>query len=275
MDIRKKGTVVSPVIVNDNIKAAVESLKMQPIETVPFSQYKVPDSPVRSPAPFPQPVSPAGIPVNVEESTGMVDLNIFHDLDLDDVDLTVEGKAQEGEYRRNVRGTLVVGTMVLVSLHLFSEHCNMFTWVVRFETPQTVIAAILYIISTLCMLAVFGCALVKPSFSISRDKLMYYYSPILVAGVMDLIAIAIAGSIFSPFILFTLDSMSYITYNEVAAVLTVILNAGLFFAMTRGNDTIISDWFHPFKSTARDSIEEGVVLEEVITVSEKDNELEG
>jgi hypothetical protein len=243
----------SPELINEDLRAAV--VQMDSIESVPPSKFKVKDPPPRSPAPLPEAISPAGVPIDLKSpetrdleigspKSAKTDFKI--DLTgLDEVDVTVEGRKPE-EYKRNVKGSLVVIGLLLVSLHLFLNHLTMFTWVVNFDSPELVIAAVLYIISTILILVMFLGVLAVPSLSINDDKLVIYYSPIVVAGMIDLIAVWMGGGIFSPLSIYTLDSMNYLYYNEVAVFMTLLINGLLYYSFAR-KEGAISSLVHPFE----------------------------
>ena len=236
----------SPELIDKDLKAAV--VQMDSIESVPPNKFKVKDPPTRSPAPLPEAVSPAGVPIDLsspetkdlEKSEFKIDLSA-----IEGVDMTVEGKKPE-EYKRNMKGTLVVISLLLASFHLFLNHLTMFTWVVNFDSPELVIAAVLYIISTILILVMFLSALVVPALSIGKDKLGVYYSPIIVAGVIDFMAVWMGGGIFSPLSLYTLDSMNYLYYNQIGALMTVVINGLLYYSFTR-NEGLLASLFHPFE----------------------------
>lgn len=262
INIRRKPTKVpskdnkdlippSPELINQDLKAAV--VQMESIESVPANKFKVKESPPRKPAPLPEAISPAGVPIDMS-SPEMKDLEIGPaestsktEFDLSGLDVTVEGKKPE-EYKRNMKGTLVVIGLLLVSIHLFLNHLTMFTWVVNFESPELVIAAVLYIISTIMILVMLLSVLAVPALSIREDKLAVYYSPIVVAGVIDLMAVWMGGGIFSPLSIYTLDSMNYLYYNQIGALMAVLINGGLYFAFTRKEGSVAS-LMHPFEKT--------------------------
>lgn len=256
----------SPELINEDLRAAV--VQMDSIESVPQNKFKIKDPLPRSPAPLPEAVSPAGVPIDLN-SPEMRDIysekgspksvrgEFKIDLSgLNEVDLTVEGNKSE-EYKRNVKGSVMVLGLLLVSVHLFLNHLTMFTWVVNFDSPELVIAAILYIISTILIIVMFLGALAVPALSIKDDKLTVFYTPIMVAGVIDLVAVLMGGGIFSPLSIYTLDSMNYQYYNQVAVVMTLLINGVLYYSFTRKEGKLASI-VHPFerKNVGPDAEEE-------------------
>ena len=245
----------SPELINEDLRAAV--VQMDSIESVQPNKFKTKDPLPRTPAPLPEAVSPAGVPIDlnspemrdIHSETGSpksvrgefkIDLS-----GLNEVDVTIEGNKPE-EYKRNVKGSVVVIGLMLVSVHLFLNHLTMFTWVVNFDSPELVTAAILYIISTILIVAMFLGAVAVPALSIKADKLTIYYVPIVVAGVIDLIAVLMGGGIFSPLSIYTLDSMNYLYYNQVATVMTLLINGILYYSFTRKEGKLAS-MVHPFE----------------------------
>lgn len=253
--------------INEDLKAAV--VQMESIETVPPNKFKVKDPPPRSPAPLPEAVSPAGVPIdmNSPELKGDIQSDTkstrsgtsektsgnnerYNDFKIDmsalnEMDMTVEGKKSD-EYKRNVRGSLVIIALLLLSIHLFLNHMTMFTWVVNFDSPQLVIAAVLYFISTMLVIVMLLAVLTVPALSTKTEKFGAYYSPILVAGGIDFIAVIMGGGIFSPLSIYTLDSMNFVFYNQIAVITTLLINGALYFAFTREKGKIYS-MVHPFE----------------------------
>jgi hypothetical protein len=273
--IRNKGT--SQSVIDENLKAAANeaqkakaspSVQMKSIdemypsqdETIVAQKFKVKPSPPRSPAPLPEAVSPAGIPISVERTPnsasplrktiasplpeGEVKIEIAG---LEDLDLSMEGKGAS-EYKRNKKGTGIVALLLFIGFNLFVNHMFMFSWVMEFNSSQVAIAAIFYFISSFFVLGTMAVSLVKPAFSIGSSDLLYkYYFLIAVAGLLDLLAILMGGSIFGPFIIYSQLSTSYLNMNTIAILLSIIINAGLFVAFTKPDGSACAKYFHPFE----------------------------
>lgn len=263
-DNNKSALSPSTELIHEDLRAA--TVQMDSIETV---QFTVKDPPPRSPAPLPEAVSPAGIPIDLKSpemrdicdspkstksSTSRGEFKIDLTSIEEGVDLTVEGK-NTGEYKRNVRGSLMVTALLLISLHLVLDHCTMINWVVNYDSPELVLATVLYFISSMCILAVLGAALIVPSLSLKEEKFPVYYGTILVAGGLDLVAVWLGGGIFSPIVLYTLDSMIYYWYNWTAVLMTILINGGLYYAFTRKAEDggKIYSLFHPFERVSGDN----------------------
>ena len=257
----------SPELVNEDLRAAVV-VQMDSIDSVPSNKFKVKTPPPRSPAPLPEAISPAGVPIDVMTSPEMKDIRSVTgspksvrgefkiDLSgLDEVDMTVEGLKPE-EYKRNVRGSVVVIGILLLSLHLFLNHLTMFNWVYNFDSPDQVVAAVLYFMSTIMVLAMLLATLAVPALSMKEDKFRMYYSPILVAGVIDMVAVLMGGGMFSPVSFYSQDSREYGAYTEIGLVLTVMIYGALYYVFTRtSEDGNIFYAVHPFEKL-RDDDEE-------------------
>lgn len=270
VNIRNKSTKIPessstapppPELIQEDLHAAV--VQMDSIESVQSTKFTVKSPEPRSPAPLPEAVSPAGVPIDIsspemrdicdspkstKSTTSRGEFKIdFHSIDAE-VDLTMEGK-NPGQYKRNAKGSLIVTLLFLVSLHLFLDHTTMFSWVVNYDSPEIVLATVFYCISTMCVMVVFAAALIVPNLSIQEDKFHVYYGTFLVAGGLDLVAVWIAGGIFSPIVVYTLDSMNYLWYNRSAALLTILINGFLYYAFTRKSEdgSKLYSLFHPFE----------------------------
>ena len=300
--IRNKSSAANRSAIEENLKAAANeaekakespSVQMKTVddvyppqdENIVAQKFKVKPSPPRSPAPLPEAISPAGIPVTVEitpktaasplqESPlrktitspipeGEVKIEIAG---LEDMDLSLEGN-KNSEYKRNKKATAVVALLLFVGFNLFVQHLFMFSWVVEFDSSQTILAALFYFISSFFVLGTMAVALIKPSFSIADSDYLYkYYFLIAVACLADLIAMLMGGSIFGPFIIYSKLSTSYLNMNTMTIILSVALNAGLFYAFTRPDGSACAKYFHPFERV-RASDSDSAVVEE----AEKDN----
>lgn len=260
----KEATKVSPSVT----MRSVEDIHPPQDETIVAQKFKVKPSPPRSPAPLPEPVSPAGVPVTVDlgpkatptpalsESPtrktiasplpdGEVKIEVTG---LEDLDLSMEGK-NSSEYIRNKKATGIVALLLFIGINLLVFHVFMFAWVVEFSSSKMAVAAVFYFISTFFVLGTLAASLVKPSFSIGDpDSLYKCYFLIAVAGLLDLLAILIGGSIFGPFIIHSTISTSYLNMNTIAIILSVALNAGLFIGFTRPEGNACAKYFHPFES---------------------------
>lgn len=259
----------SPELINDDLRAATAEVvvKMDSVDSVPSNKFKVKDPAPRSPAPMPEAISPAGVPIdlNVPETKDIPSspksVRGEFKIDLEGLDTTVEGM-KPTEYKRNVKGSVVVIGLLLVSLHLFLNHLTMFTWVVSFDSPEQVIAAVLYVISTIIIIVMFLTALAVPALSIQEDKFRAYYSPILVAALIDHIAIAMGGGIFSPLSIYTLDPTSSSFYNGLAFLMTFVINGFLYYAFTRRpEDGKLFAMVHPFEKISEEEIEVNEAIE--------------
>ena len=294
--IRNK--TINKSIIDENLKAAADeaqkvspSVQMKSVddmyppqdETIVAQKFKVKPSPPRSPAPLPDAISPAGVPIAVEINPksssppssqsplrktitsplpdGEVKIEIAG---LEDLDLSMEGK-NTSEYKRNKKATAFVALLLFIGINLFVNHLFMFSWIVEFNSSQVALAAIFYFISSFFVLGTIAISLVKPAFSIGDpDSLYKYYFLIAVACLLDLIAILMGGSIFGPFIIYSQLSTSYLNMNTMSILLSVGINAGLFVAFTRPNGSACSKYFHPFEctGTTHDEIDDEAVDEE-------------
>lgn len=275
VNIRTKPTKIMepppPELIQEDLQAAV--VQMDSIESVQSTKFTVKDPEPRSPAPLPEAVSPAGVPIDMsspemkdicdspkstKSTTSRGEFKIDLKIIDSEVDLTMEGK-KPGQYKRNVKGSLIVTMLFFISVHLFLNHITMFSWVVNYDSPEIVLATVLYCISTICVMVVFVGALIVPNFSIQEDKFPVYYGAILVGGGLDLVAVWIAGGIFSPIVIYTLDSINYIWYNNIAALVTILINGFLYYAFTRkfSDGSKLYSIFHPFeRSQEQEEIEE-------------------
>lgn len=281
INIRSKPTKIpeapSSELIEEDLRSAV--IQMDSIENLQTTKYNVKDPPPRSPAPLPEAVSPAGVPIDISSpelrdicdspkskspsSRGEFKIDFSSIEAMEEVDLTLDGK-KPGEYRRNMKGSLIIAAMFLVGIHLFLNHCTMFSWVLNYDSPELVVATVLYFISSICILSLFLVALIVPSLSICEEKFPIYYGTVLVAGGLDLIAVWIAGGIFSPLVIYTLDSMNYLWYNRFAALLTILINGGLYYGLTRRQeDGKIFSFFHPFKRIENENENEEIKNENI------------
>ena len=254
-------------------------VQMEAVDSLPWSQFRIKDSIPRSPAPMPGPMSPAGIAIDltdVDKNTEDIkdDLsqknNNNDDSDTNlttigslkiEIDMSVKGDKKPTEYRRNLKGTFTVIILLIISVHLFIEHLNMFTYVINFDYPEVVVATIFYMLSTVFILVILAGTLMVPMLSVEEEKFKIFYFPILVAGGIDLIGILVGGSIFGPFSIHTIDLDYSMTYTQIASILTILLNLTLYFLFTRTSQgsPIIFEFMHPFekvknKSDAEDGI---------------------
>lgn len=244
----------SPKLIEEDLKAAV--VQMDSIESVPANKFKLKEAPVRSPAPIPEAVSPAGIPIDLEtkdEDHEIVDKDEQKrgEFKIDfgeEVDMTVEGKKSE-EYKRSVKGSLCIVALFLISLHLLSEHVTMFSFVVDFDSPELIVSAVFYFISTIFILVMLLAALVVPSLSIKEERFGVYYSPILVAGGIDFVAVVMGGGVFGPLGWFySKDPLVNSNYTFMAALGTLLVNGGLYYGFTRTSENgAVFSFFHPFE----------------------------
>lgn len=284
-NIRNKPSKTSSQSIDQNLKAAakeaerakppkssptvqmkgIDDIHPPPDETIVAQKFKVKPSAPRSPAPLPEAVSPAGVPVevNLQSSTnaprngsplretitsplpdGETEIEI---VGLKDLDLSMEGQ-NPGEYRRNKKATAVVALLLFIGLNLMAMHTFMFSWVVEFSSSQTALAAVLYFISSFFVVGTLTVALIKPGFSLGNESQLFKsYSLIPIAGVIDVLAIMIGGSIFGPFIIYSRLSTSYLNMNTMAAILSILVNGGLYFAFTQPQGSSSSKYFHPFQ----------------------------
>lgn len=259
INIRTKPTIAdpsppSPKLIEEDLRAAVQ---LAPIESLSPSQFRVKDPEPRQPAPLPESVSPAGVEVDLIVKDQR-DLPIDDDdedkrsefkIDLTEhLDYTLDGKSPT-EYKRNVKGTLIVLGLLLVSIHLFLAHCDLFSYLENFYTSiETIVATLLYIISTLCIMAVFLATLTVPALSITPEKFKIYYSPVLVAGGLDFVAVLLGGGIFSPLHYFhSKDPFLYLPNLQFGASFTLLLNASLYFLFTRSDESKMFGLLHPFQ----------------------------
>ena len=265
---------VSPELIQDDLKAA--TVQMEYIDSIPSKQFKLKEQLPRSPAPMPMAISPAGVPINIETSTipslpssprsaksrGEFKIDLGNIEAIDELDMTINGK-ESMEYERNVKGSVVVVMLLLISLHLFLEHLTIFSWIINFDSPQSVVAGVLYIISTLFIISVFIASLVVPSMSIQDDKLVVYYSPILAACIIDQFAISFGGGLFSPLTLYTQDSMNYATYDGMAGFFNILVNSLLYILFTRKESSgKIFDLVHPFRRKVEIYQDEEIIANE-------------
>ena len=290
INIRNKPTLISDSappsptlsvpseLIREDLRAT--ALQMNSIESKPTIQFKLKDPIPRSPAPLPDAVSPAGVLIDIS-SPELRDINAdspkstasrgefkidFSSIEaMKGIDVTLDGK-KPGEYRRNVKGSLMVTALFLVSVHLLLDHCTMINFVVNYDSPEKVVATVLYFISTICMLVIFLAVLIVPSLSIEEDKFPVYYGTILVAGGLDLVAVWIAGGIFSPIALYTVDSSNYIWYDWLAGLLTILINGALYYAFTTKSDGAnnVHSLFHPFERIVEHENDVNVDVDQVV-----------
>lgn len=248
-------------IKNDLISAS--NVQMDSIDSLLGCQFRVKDSIPRSPAPMPESISPAGIAIDLADNDNKGDivadsasnLNnyddslITNDLFKVELDLTIKGDKNSTSYRRNVKGSLIVIILLLISLHLFIEHLNMFTYVINFDYPVVVVATIFYVLSTLSVLLILTGTLMLPAMSIEEEKFKIFYGPFLVVGGLDLMGILVGGSVFGPFNIHTLDLDYSLTYTQIAALSTILVNSSLYYFFTRTSEDSpkIFQLFHPFE----------------------------
>jgi len=259
INIRSKPTIIdhappSPSLIEEDLRAAVQ---LDSIDDLATNKFKVKDPEPRQPAPIPEAVSPAGIEIDLTlpsdrdlpEEKGSSQSEFIVDLS-ERLDYTLEGKLPN-EYRRNMKGTLMVLFLFLVSVNLFLVHCNMFSYLENFYTSfETVLATLLYIISTLCILVMFGVILMVPDLSLKTDKFKVFYSPILVAGGLDFIAVVLGGGIFSPLQFHSNDPFMYDSNLRFGAAFTLLLNGLLYFLFTRSDEeSKLFSLMHPFQRT--------------------------
>lgn len=251
----------SPQLIQEDLKAAV--VQMDSIDTVPSNKFKVKDSPIRSPAPMPEAISPAGIPIDLGTGNDIEKRGEFKIDFGDEVDMTIAGKRPE-EYKRNVEGSLMVLALLFVSIILFTVHVTMFSMVVDFDSPALIMAAILYYISTICILALLLSALIIPSFSIDPDKFSIYYSPILVAGGIDFVAVCMGGGVFGPLVSsYSRDPMVYEEFTAWPAVWAIVINGALYYAFAKTTpNTLLFSYFHSFERLNTKSVEDESVQEQ-------------
>lgn len=251
--------------ISADLKDAV--IQMDSIET---SKYKVKDTEPRSPAPLPESISPAGIPIDLNDSLLVddenedevegekrfkIDLGSYQVMD-HTVDVTMKG-SNPTEYKRNGKGSLIIAGLVLLSLHLIAQHCTMFTWVIKYESPDLIMATVLYFISSLCLLFLMMAMLVMPGLSIKEENFTSYYGVIILAGGLDFVAVMIGGSAFSPLGFYSEDVSSYVSYYWMALLECLVINGLIYYAFSRkSEDGKLFDLFHPFVGTkAQDSTE--------------------
>lgn len=245
-------------------------VQMESIDSLPWSQFRIKDSIPRSPAPMPESMSPAGIAIDltdVDKKTDIKDdlsqnndnnsntsLTTIGSLKIE-IDMSVKGDKNPTEYRRNLKGTFTIIILLIISLHLFIEHLNMFTYVINFDYPEVVVATILYMLSTVFILVILAGTLMVPMLSVEEEKFKIFYCPILVAGGIDLIGILVGGSIFGPLSIHTIDLNYSMTYTQLASILTILLNLTLYFLFTRTSQgsPIIFEFMHPFEKVKNKS----------------------
>lgn len=240
----------SPKSIQEDLKASV--VQMESIETVPSNKFKVKESPKRSPAPIPEAISPAGFSIDLEmkadeKNAGEEEIEFKIDFGKD-VDLTLKGKNLK-EYKRNIKGSLMILFLIFTSIILFTVHCTMFSMVVDFDSPELIIAAILYFISTTLIFVVLFGALIVPNFSINEEGFKVYYSPILVAGGIDFVAILLGGGVFGPLISsYSRDPNIYSEYTPFPIIMTIIINGALYYAFAKSTpNSHLFSYFHPFE----------------------------
>ena len=264
----------SPAKINDDLKAAV--IQMDSIEA---TRYKEKDAVPRSPAPLPEAISPAGIPIDLaaeneeEEEVGKkrgefkIDLGSYEVMN-EAVDVSIEGN-KSTEYKRNGKGSLIIIGLLMLSLHLLSQHSLIFTYVINYESPDLILATVLYFISSLCILFLMLAMLVIPGLSINEAKFQSYYGVVLVAGGLDLVAVMIGGSAFSPLGFYTKDPYSYMTLYWGALIECLLINGLLYYAFTRKSaDGKLYTFFHPFVSTLEPTVEEIADENEIVPETE-------
>ncbi len=287
---------VSKSIIDKNLKAAAneaEKVNVSPPvqmknvdemyppqdETIVAQKFKVKASPTRSPAPLPDAISPAGVPIAVEMknkssasspsplrktiTSPVPDDEVKIEIaGLEDLDLTVEG-IKTAEYKRNKKGTAIVAVLLIIGFNLFVNHWFMFSYVVEFASSQVAVASVFYFISSFFVLGTMAASLVKPAFSIGDpDSLYKFYFLIAVAGLLDLLAIMLGGSIFGPFIIYSQYSYSHLNMDTVAILLSVLLNAGLFIGFTQPDGSASAKYFHPFERINCDTQESDSQIQE-------------
>lgn len=248
----KEVEIPSPSIINEDLKAAV--VQMDSIET---SKYKLKEKEPRSPAPLPEAVSPAGVPIDMDnderedvelnssKSDFKIDLGSYEVMD-QAIDVSMEGN-KPSEYKRNGKGSVIIIALVLIALHLISSHCTMFTYVIDYESPDLILATVLYFISSLCILFLMLAMLIVPGLSVNEDKFNSYYGTVLIAGGLDFVAVMIGGSAFSPLGFYTKDMYRYMTFYWEGLIECLVINGILFYAFTRkSGDGKLFGFFHPF-----------------------------
>ena len=262
----------SPVQIDKDLKAA--TVQMDSIET---SQYKVKEKEPRSPAPLPEAVSPAGIPIDIDEGKGKgedaevngkpkdefkIDLGSYEVMD-QVVDVTMDG-SKSSEYKRNGKGSLIILGLILITLHLISSHCMIFSYQIVYESPELILATVLYFISSLCLLFLMLAMLVMPVLSINEEKFNSYYGIVMIAGILDFVAVMIGGSAFSPLGFFSKDPYSYFIFYWEALIECLLINGFLYYAFTRkSGDGKLFALFHPFMRVTESEVEEKPVEVEV------------
>lgn len=271
----------SPTQIKEDLKAAV--IQMESIET---SKYQVKEKIPRSPAPLPEALSPAGIPIDIKtheeededddavnkgngKSRGefRIDFGSYEVMD-EIVDASMDGN-KTGEYKRNGKASAIIIGLILLSVHLISQHVTMFTYVINYDLPDLILATILYSISSLCVIFLMLGMLVMPGLSINVARFSAYYGVIILAGVLDFMAVIIGGSVFSPLGMYSNDPYSSVVWYWAALFESIIINGILFFIFTRKpDDGKLYELFHPFTGTEGIEEDEAVEPDDSETVEE-------